>query len=123
MAAVGSLNAAPGTVALFSNAGAWVNAYRQGAAVVSTMPTNFQGPGGPSIEVTAAAGKPRGTMDPDDFSSGFGVWSGTSFATPIMAADVAAALVDCADLDDVGQAAMVTRASAALASALGTDGT
>ncbi len=31
-------------------------------------------------------------MDPDDFSSGFGVWSGTSFAAPVLAGEVAAAL-------------------------------
>jgi hypothetical protein len=31
-------------------------------------------------------------MDPDDFSCGFGVWSGTSFAAPVFAGELAAAL-------------------------------
>jgi hypothetical protein len=119
IASVGSLNAAPSSIALFSNAGSWVNAYRQGAAVVSTMPTNFQGPGGASTSVPAPAGttpasRPRGTMDPDDFSSGFGVWSGTSFAAPILAAEVAATLVSRTDLTDVDCAVMTTRAASAL---------
>jgi subtilisin family serine protease len=121
MAAVGSLNAAPGTVALFSNGGTWVNAYRQGAAVVSTMPTNFQGPGGASTEIPAATGRTRGTMDPDDFSSGFGVWSGTSFAAPILAAEVAAALVREDGLKNVDCPTMTDRASSVLASTLAKD--
>jgi Subtilase family len=124
IASVGSLNASPASIALFSNAGTWVNAYRQGAAVVSTMPTNFQGPGGASTSVPAQAGpasavpapatRPRGTMDPDDFSSGFGVWSGTSFAAPILAAEAAASLVRCEDLTDVACSAMTARAASAL---------
>lgn len=123
IASVGSLNASPASVALFSNAGTWVNAYRPGAAVVSTMPTNFQGPGGASTSVAAPGGaapttRPRGTMDPDDFSSGFGVWSGTSFAAPILAAEVAARLVHSEDLADVACGAMTTRAGSALAEVL-----
>ena len=31
----------------------------------------------------------RGTPDLDDFSSGFGLWSGTSFAAPALAGDIA----------------------------------
>ena len=37
-------------------------------------------------------GKPRGTIDPDSFSSGFATWSGTSFAAPVLAGRFAAAL-------------------------------
>jgi subtilisin family serine protease len=35
----------------------------------------------------------RETVDPDDFSSGFAIWSGTSFAAPIFAGEVAAELL------------------------------
>jgi hypothetical protein len=39
-------------------------------------------------------GEVRATIDPDDFSSGFGTWSGTSFAAPILAGEIAQALID-----------------------------
>jgi hypothetical protein len=35
----------------------------------------------------------RETVDPDDFTSGFAIWSGTSFAAPIFAGEVAAELL------------------------------
>lgn len=38
----------------------------------------------------------RGLVDDDDYSTGFGVWSGTSFAAPAFAADVAQQLVTAA---------------------------
>ena len=38
----------------------------------------------------------------DDFRSGFGVWSGTSFATPALAGEVAAVLGDLAQARDAG---------------------
>jgi hypothetical protein len=117
IASVGALNAAPGSIALFSNSGAWVKAYRQGAAVVSTMPTNFQGPGGSTTAIPAAdaKGPGRGTMDPDDFSSGFGVWSGTSFAAPILAAEVVSALAKQGKaLKDTKNSAMTKRAKTTL---------
>jgi subtilisin family serine protease len=86
------------TVALFSNEGAWVRAHRPGAALVSTMPP-FDASGSPRIEVdssdvdrtlrTPRPNNVRSTIDPDDFTSGFGVWSGTSFAAPILAGELA----------------------------------
>jgi hypothetical protein len=86
------------SVALFSNEGPWVRAHRPGAALVSTLPP-FDGSRAPSIEIDAmgdspAASEPKGkdvrsTIDPDDFSSGFGVWSGTSFAAPILVGELA----------------------------------
>jgi subtilisin family serine protease len=85
------------------------------------MPTNFQGPGGASSKVEASAlsnNLARGTMDPDDFSSGFGVWSGTSFAAPIFASEVAAFLAEHDGLFDVSNAAMQTRAAEALEATL-----
>jgi hypothetical protein len=34
----------------------------------------------------------RGTSDPDDYSSGFGVWSGTSFSAPAFVGELACLL-------------------------------
>jgi subtilase family serine protease len=31
----------------------------------------------------------RATIDPDNFSSGFATWSGTSFAAPVLAGEIA----------------------------------
>lgn len=78
-----------GTVALFSNAGAWVGCWHPGAALVSTMPTTFRGGRQPTVAYDAPDGTRRATLDPDDFGSGFGVWSGTSFAAPVMAGRLA----------------------------------
>ena len=78
--------------ALFSNAGPWVRAYTPGAAVVSTMPA-FRG-GYEPVARTSAFHRIREAIDPDDFRGGFAVWSGTSFSAPILAGDLAAAMVD-----------------------------
>jgi hypothetical protein len=69
------------------------------------MPTTFQG-GLQATAATQAFGRPRATIDPDDYSSGFGVWSGTSFAAPLLAGQLAAALMeaDCASADPVERA-------------------
>ena len=88
--AVGALNP-DRTVALFSNDGPWVRYLRPGAALVSTMPTTYDAALEPSHQVTNARGETRAALDPDDFSSGFGVWSGTSFAAPVFAGQLAAA--------------------------------
>jgi serine protease len=79
------------TDALFSNAGPWVRTYVPGAAVVSTMPA-FRG-GYEPVARTQAFGRIREAIDPDDFRSGFAVWSGTSFSAPIMAGDIAASML------------------------------
>ena len=88
---VGALNP-NGTDALFSNAGPWVRAWDPGAAVLSTVPPTFQGGLEPAAR-TEAYTRRRESIDPDDFSSGFAVWSGTSFAAPLLAGRIAAALV------------------------------
>lgn len=88
--AVGALNP-DRTIALFSNDGAWVRAYRPGAALVSTIPTTFDGGQSASVKVATTDGQHE-TIDPDDFRSGFATWSGSSFASPILAGDVAAYL-------------------------------
>jgi len=86
---VGALNPSGATDALFSNAGPWVRDYQRGAAVMSTLPETFQG-GLQSIARTEAYQRPREGLDPDDFTGGFAVWSGTSFAAPLLAGKLAA---------------------------------
>lgn len=88
---VGALNP-NGTVALFSNTGPWVRTYQRGAAVMSTMPP-FQGGLEPAAR-TRAFGLTRESIDLDDFRGGFGLWSGTSFAAPLMAGKIAASMLD-----------------------------
>jgi subtilisin family serine protease len=79
-----------GTNALFSNDGPWVRHWEPGAAVVSTYPIDVRGSGEPDSEPAAN----REGLDPDDFSAGFAVWDGTSFAAPLAAAKLAESMVD-----------------------------
>ena len=82
---------------------------------MSTLPTTFNGSG--QSPVRTADG--REAVDPDDYSSGFGIWSGTSFAAPVLAAEVATHLVAQGDLDDTSAASMVDRGWAAVADNVG----
>jgi subtilisin family serine protease len=84
---VGALNP-NGTDALFTNTGPWVRAYATGASVVSTIPP-FQGGWQPMVR-TEAYQRIRETEDPDDYTSLFAIWSGTSFAAPLVAGRIAA---------------------------------
>jgi subtilisin family serine protease len=88
---VGALNP-DGTIALFSNDGPWVKYLRPGAALVSTFPETYNGSAEPTYSVRSKRREIRSSLDPDDFISGFGVWSGTSFAAPVLAGEVASAL-------------------------------
>ncbi|MFY9914899.1 MAG: S8/S53 family peptidase, partial [Nocardioidaceae bacterium] len=94
---VGALNPNLTSIALFSNTGPWVRAYEPGASVVSTMPP-LQG-GLEPMARTRAFGHEREAIDPDNFrrgkddTGGFAVWSGTSFAAPVMAGKIARELV------------------------------
>ena len=88
---VGALNPNR-TIALFSNAGEWVRCHRPGAGLVSTFPKTFNGGGTASDTVCSPGEGWRETIDPDDFSGGFAIWSGTSFAAPMFAAEIAAKL-------------------------------
>jgi subtilisin family serine protease len=109
---VGALNP-NGSDALFSNAGPWVRAYAPGAAVMSTLPP-FQGGLEPQAR-TEAYMRTRESIDPDDFSGSFALWSGTSFSAPLFAGRVAAELVDHIDAYDDPRGKAVERAWQALA--------
>jgi len=122
---VGALNPNQ-TKALFSNDSySWVRCWAPGAALVSTFPLQIQG------IATAAFGRPawsspplprrRETQDLDDFSSGFAIWSGTSFAAPQVAAAAAAVMIEqcpgrleMPDLAKIDQASTRARAVAAI---------
>jgi subtilisin family serine protease len=112
---VGALNPNNRTDALFSNTGGWVKVYRRGASVLSTFPVTFKG-GLEPMARTVVGMRMRETIDPDDFSGGFGLWSGTSFAAPIAAGEIAAALVGKLELHGVVDepAAAVSTARAAV---------
>jgi len=95
---VGALNP-NSTDAMFTNGGPWVRAYAPGAAVMSTMPP-FEGGLQPIGRLTVN-GRVRESIDPDDYRSdtsgrvdegGFGLWSGTSFAAPVIAGRLAASI-------------------------------
>ena len=124
---VGALNP-NGSKALFSDGGRWVRAWAAGAAVVSTYPDDVNGSLTPQVRVhthpgrlTPSGGRPddREALDPDDFRGGFAAWSGTSFAAPLIAARIAAQLLEQAEVNGVdqpGSEAAADRTLAALAS-------
>jgi subtilisin family serine protease len=92
--AVGALNP-NGTDALFSNDGPWVRARAHGASVMSTLPP-FQGGLQPVARLVHDE-HVRESIDPDDYSGRFALWSGTSFAAPLFAGRLAARLVGTID--------------------------
>ena len=85
---------------------------------MSTFPVTSAGTRQPDFSVANGA---RQGLDSDDFASGFAVWSGTSFAAPVVAARVAAALYQRAAtdtgaaLDAPGADAAIRRAGLAVA--------
>jgi subtilisin family serine protease len=129
---VGALNP-NGSKAVFSDGGHWVTAWSAGGAVVSTLPTDVNGSRSPELRLPAHPANPlppglalpghREALDPDDYSSGWGVWSGTSFSAPLLAAHVVRSLLagpaDPATglvLEPCGKQATTDRALAALKS-------
>lgn len=89
---VGALNPANCSVALFSNIGSWVDVFAPGVSLVSTVPVTFEG-GIQAGTRDDKHGRRRETLDIDDFRGGFGVWSGTSFAAPVVAGRIAAQML------------------------------
>jgi subtilisin family serine protease len=106
---VGALNPDGETVALFSNAGDWVVCHRPGAAVVSAMPTTFNAALQPTAAVTVPGDGLRTAIDPDNYRGGYATWSGTSFAAPILAGQIAAHILAAGGLDSLETDAAVAR--------------
>jgi subtilisin family serine protease len=117
---VGALNP-DRTIALFSNAGPWVTCHRPGAAVVSTFPVTFDGAAQPSYELHVPGDGWRANIDPDNFASGFGLWSGTSFAGPVLAGEIAQSLFDgsCGPIDPPDRDSTIARAWQAITARVG----
>ena len=90
---VGATNPDDHSIALFSNVGDWVTAHAPGAGVVSTVPITLSGSLNPALSVNGFGPGPRAGVDFDDFRSGFAVWSGTSFAAPWIAGEIAAEII------------------------------
>jgi len=112
LVSVGSLNPDDKIESLYSNAGDWVTTWRQGSSLVSTYP-HFDGSAQPTIEHRVprqGAWVRRGTIDPDDFRSGFATWSGTSFAAPVLAGQIAQTLLASNKLDKEGVSEALDRA-------------
>ncbi|RIK16656.1 MAG: hypothetical protein DCC50_04220 [Acidobacteria bacterium] len=114
--AVGALNPDGRSVATFSNSGPWVTAFREGVHVVSALPC-LDASAQPAVALEAD-GRARSTVDPDDLRGGFGLWSGTSFAAPVLAGRLAGHL-QAAGADDTTPGAMVERAWKGLEEELG----
>ncbi|WP_410666475.1 S8 family serine peptidase [Amycolatopsis sp. cmx-4-68] len=112
---VGALNPdVTASKALFSNEGPWVRCWATGAGVVSTYPVDVRGTATADHQVPD---RDRNSFDPDDYSAGFAVWDGTSFAAPLAAAEIAKALGPFeAELATVDRDTVVKRAWTALGS-------
>jgi len=95
LSAIGARNSAGLTTAAFSNSGEWISRWAPGNALVSTVPANWEGAALPGLAHPDPLGLGswvRTAPDPDDLRSGFAVWAGTSFATPVVAGLLAQAL-------------------------------
>ncbi len=90
---------------MFSNIGDWVEVYAPGVSVLSTIPVDFNG-GVQAGTRDDAYGHCRETLDADDFRGGFGVWSGTSFAAPVVAGRIAARIL-AGESPDAAKASVV----------------
>lgn len=111
LSAIGARNSAGLTTAAFSNWGEWISRWAPGNALVSTVPVEWEGAAGPGLSYPDPLGLGpwvRTAPDPDDLRSGFAVWAGTSFATPVVAGLIADALArdeQCATASDAADRA------------------
>ncbi|TDV54080.1 S8 family peptidase [Actinophytocola oryzae] len=115
LGAVGARNAAGDTTAAFSNWGEWITLWAPGDALVSTVPV-WEGAAEGGLALLDGAGlgpDVRTAPDPDDLRTGFAVWAGTSFATPVIAGMLANALTE-GEMLVTGESAGVDRARGAL---------
>lgn len=112
---VGALNP-NGTRAIFSNEAIgepppdWVTQWERGVAIVSTFPQTFAGARSPALQ-SSGLDPARESFDPDDFTAGFGLWHGTSFAAAVYAAKLAHALseLSAADISALHPQAVIER--------------
>jgi len=82
-------------IAMFSNEGPWVSCYATGAGLVSTYPCEAKGSRMPDRRAKSTIlNRHRESHDPDDFTAGFAVWGGTSFAAPLAAAFLVNAIAE-----------------------------
>ncbi|MEV3937744.1 S8/S53 family peptidase [Glycomyces sp. NPDC049804] len=103
-------------IAMFSNEGPWVSCYATGAGLVSTYPCEAEGSREPERRSKSTMrNRFRESYDFDDFSSGYAVWSGTSFAAPVAAAYLLNAIAEFGVEEIHDSAKASERAHAALA--------
>jgi serine protease len=118
LAGVGAVNPDGRTVAMFSNNGDWVRTHAPGTAIVSTIPTELSGSRQAAVRHARRDPVDRATVDWDDYRSGFAIWSGTSFAAPWIAGEIAAQIIrddtGCSEPDAARTGANPSRALAAL---------
>jgi len=117
LASVGARNPDGTTVAFFSNDGPWVTTFRAGSNLVSTFPTDVTASAQASARVDYA-GRARTTIDPDDYRGGFATWSGTSFAAPVLAGEIAAAIAARDDVAAIDRATAVARGRACMSAVI-----
>lgn len=82
-----------GLLAPFSNFGEWVTGEAPGVNLVSASPMVPDASGRPAMAFLGPGRRLRAAVDPDDYR-GFAVWSGTSFAAPILAGRYLMSLID-----------------------------
>lgn len=109
---VGALNPNAASMAMFSNSGPWVRCFAPGASVLSTVPA-MQGGREPYARIEVDE-RDSETIDPDDYRGGFALWSGTSFAAPVVAGQIASRLLGHLPSREDSPADAVARSSKAV---------